>query len=318
MKPSTRRWLLQIMQIAVVALVFLFIARSVVALWPDIVALKWNLSPALLACALLAGIASQGLLVLGWRLAIGLVGAEIPWDGALVSQTFGQLAKYVPGKVLTVVGKGYLASRAGVPESRAVVAMFVEAGVLLATALGLGSVYIIVLAPTQRALLPITILAVLVCCGLLHPALLPRAINALLVRLGRHAPPFSYRLSAVVPLVACYLVFWCVTGAGLWLLGLGLGLRLSVITLTAAYAVSWAAGFLSMIFPGGLGVREYALARLLGPAVPAGAAMSVALASRAWILAAELLVACAVWSCQMTAILRVSPVGANSDGTDGR
>ncbi len=305
------------MQIAAVALVFLFIARSVVALWPDIVALRWRLSPALLACALLAGIASQGLLVLGWRLAVGLVGAELPWAGALVSQAFGQLAKYVPGKVLTLIGKGYLASRAGVPESRAVLAMFVEAGVLLATALGIGSVYVIVLAPTQRVLLPITILVVLACCGLLHPALLPRAINGLLARMGRHAPPFSYRLSALVPLMACYLVFWCVTGVGLWLLGLGLGLRLSVVTLTAAYAVSWAAGFLSMIFPGGLGVREYALARLLGPAVPAGAAMSVALASRVWILAAELLVACAVWICQMTAALRTSRTGAKNGGTDG-
>ncbi len=313
MKSSPRSWLVRIVQLVVVALVLFFVARSVAGLWPDIVALEWRFSPPLLACAFLAGLGCQALLVLGWRLAIGLVGADISWNGAVTSQVFGHLAKYVPGKILTLIGKTYLASRAGVPESRAVLAMFVEASAQLATALAIGSAYIVVLGPAHRELVPIAALVVLACCALLHPALLPQAITAILGRLGREAPPFGYRLGAVVPLAACYLGFWCLTGIGLWLVGLGLGLQLPVVTLTAAYAISWAAGFLSMIFPGGLGVREYALSRLLGPAAEAGAAMTIALASRAWILAAELLAACMVWAYQTIATAHAGRAGADGD-----
>lgn len=313
MKPSRGRWLVRVVQAAAIALVLLFLARYVIVLWPDIAALEWHISPSLLACALVAGLGCQALLVLGWRLAIGLVGADIPWNGAVVSQVFGQLAKYVPGKVLTLIGKAYLAAQAGVPESRAVLAMFVEAGAQVATALAVGSIYIVVVLPSQREFLPLATLVVLGCCALLHPALLPRAISAILARLGREAPPFEYRLAAVAPLAACYVAFWCLSGIGVWLLGLGLGLQIPLVALTAAYAVSWAAGFLSIIFPGGLGVREYALALVLVPAADPEAGMTIALASRAWILAVELGLACAVWAYQTTRSTHARHIGARGD-----
>jgi len=316
MKSYPNRWILRAAQVAVVALVLFFIGRSVVALWPEMAALEWRLSPVPLAGAFVAGIGCQAVLVVGWRLSLSLVGADITWQGAAVGQVWGQLAKYVPGKVLTLVGKAYLASRAGVPESRAVLAMFVEAAAQLTTALAVGSAYVAVVRPSYRGLLPLTALAILLCCGLLHPALLPRLIRLVLARTGREAPPFDYRLSGLVPLVACYLAFWAVTGVGLRLLGSGLGLQIPLLALTAAYAVSWAAGFLSLIFPGGLGVREYALSQLLGPTVEAGAAMGIALASRAWILVVELLVGCVVWACQTTPAFHGGRTGAEGDRAD--
>ena len=316
MKSYPRRWILRTTQVAVVALVLFFIGRSVAALWPEMAALEWRLSPVPLAGAFLAGIGCQVLLVVGWRLSLSLVGADITWQGAATSQVLGQLAKYVPGKILTLVGKAYLASRAGVPESRAVLAMFVEATAQVTTALAVGSAYVTVVRPSHREFVPVAALVVLVGCGLLHPALLPRLIRAVLARVGREAPPFDYRLSGLVPLVACYLAFWAVTGVGLRLLGSGLGLRIPLLALTAAYAVSWAAGFLSLIFPGGLGIREYALSQLLGPAAEAGAAMSIALASRGWILAVELLVGCVVWAYQTTAAFHGGRTGAEGDRAD--
>ena len=118
MKRPSARWPVIGAQLAIVGLVLCFLVRTVVSLWPQIRGTEWRPSPPLLVGSLAVGVLCQALLVVGWRLSLRLAGAPIPWRGAVVSQVLGQLAKYVPGKVLTLVGKAYLASRSGVPVSR--------------------------------------------------------------------------------------------------------------------------------------------------------------------------------------------------------
>ena len=58
--------------------------------------------------------------------------------------------------------------------------------------------------------------------------------------------------------------------------------------LTSVYSLAWSIGFLSLITPGGLGVRESLLSVLLTLYLPPTTAMLVALLSRFWILSGEL------------------------------
>ena len=293
-------------QFLIVGVVLVFVGKTAAGLWPQMAEFHWRLSPGLLAAALLAGVATQALLVVGWRLALRLVGAEVLWPGAMTSQLLGQLAKYVPGKLLTLVGKAYLATRAGASESQAILAMFVEAATQVATSLAVGAAYIATLRPDQRGMLPVAGAVVVVSVAALHPAILPRAIGWVLTLMGRKPPPLQYDLRRLAPLLLCYLGLWGMSGLGVWLLAQGLGLDLPVVPVTAAYALAWAAGFLSFIFPGGLGVREIAFAKLLGSYAGASEAMSIALVSRAWILVPELLGATLVWVYRMAARRRAA------------
>ena len=61
--------------------------------------------------------------------------------------------------------------------------------------------------------------------------------------------------------------------------------------LTACFAFAWLLGFVSLLTPGGLGVREALLARLLATYMPAPQATLIALLARLWMLAAEILLA---------------------------
>ncbi len=315
-KSPSWRWAVFALQLLIVLVVLAFVGRTAAGLWPQMRALHWRLSPLLLAGALLAGVATQALLVIGWRLALRLVGADVPWEGAITSQLLGQLAKYVPGKLLTLVGKGYLAARAGASESQAVLAMFVEAAAQVTTSLAVGAAYIVAAAPSERRLLPIAAAVVLASIAVLHPAILPRAVGLALRLLGREPVPLTYELRAVVPLAGCYLAFWAVAGLGVWLLGRGLGLDMPVVPIIAGFCLSWAAGFLSFIFPGGLGVREAAFAKLLGAAASPGTAWSLALASRVWMLVLELLGALFVWGCRLarrSSPEQATPLGATPE-----
>ena len=56
----------------------------------------------------------------------------------------------------------------------------------------------------------------------------------------------------------------------------------------AAYAAAYAAGFLALLTPAGLGIREGVLVVALAPVLPAGPALVVALVSRLWMMLVEL------------------------------
>jgi hypothetical protein len=94
----------------------------------------------------------------------------------------------------------------------------------------------------------------------------------------------------VVLLVAGYALYWAVTGlafaalvASLYPLAPG-----DVPVVVAAFAAAYAAGFLALLTPAGLGVREGVLVVALAPVLPAGPALVVALLSRVWMMLVEL------------------------------
>ena len=56
----------------------------------------------------------------------------------------------------------------------------------------------------------------------------------------------------------------------------------------ARQMAAYAAGFLALLTPAGLGVREGVLVVALAPVLPAGPALVVALVSRVWMMLVEL------------------------------
>jgi hypothetical protein len=94
----------------------------------------------------------------------------------------------------------------------------------------------------------------------------------------------------VVWLVAGYAAYWAVTGLAFAALVAALYplAAADVPLVMAAYAAAYAAGFLTLLTPAGLGVREGVLVIALAPILPAGPALVVALVSRVWMMLVEL------------------------------
>jgi uncharacterized membrane protein YbhN (UPF0104 family) len=90
----------------------------------------------------------------------------------------------------------------------------------------------------------------------------------------------------VAILVVGYAVYWAVTGLAF------AALVASMYPLAPAdvpqVVAAYAAGFLALLTPAGLGVREGVLVVALAPVLPAGPALVVALLSRLWMMLVEL------------------------------
>lgn len=96
----------------------------------------------------------------------------------------------------------------------------------------------------------------------------------------------------VVFLIGRYLVFWLVYGLSIYALVLASGqpFDLAEMVKTIGYAcLSWVAGYVVIFVPGGVGIREGALAGSLNGFMPLPVAGTIALLSRGMSIAAEVI-----------------------------
>jgi hypothetical protein len=199
-----------------------------------------------------------------WRVVLGGVGAAAGWRAAIAQVWLPNLGKYVPGKVWAVVGRVWLTAQCGVPAAHASVGLLVEnvcfilGGALCAT----GALVIAATSGRTTTLAAAwAVPVVLVVAGGLiavHPRVWGGVSAVVLRRLGREPvrPAIGYGRSLL--LVAGYVASWSVLGCGLavWstmIVPLAPAMQLRVVGL---FLIAWAVGYLSMLAPAGLGVRE--------------------------------------------------------------
>ncbi len=246
-----------------------------------------------IALAFLA--ATAGLYASGfaWRALLAGVGGELPVRPAFDVFFVGQLGKYVPGSVFAVVGQVQRARGVGVGRSQVGAAailtmvMNIATGALVAVAtLPFADAGVVAHHPEIIAALPIGLV-------LLHPRVFGPAIDWLLRRLGRAPMPQRPDLRSMGRSIGWSIVMWLLYGLHTWLLADGLGGHGGRLLLLAigSYALSWVAGFLVVIAPAGLGVREAALVLGLRSVLPASAALAVSVLSRLLMTLADVLLA---------------------------
>jgi dolichol-phosphate mannosyltransferase len=253
------------------------------ALWTrrgDLAAFDWSVDPLALAAATLL-LAVPGLVqALTFVVALRRVGAGARWRPALRVWARSWLLRYEPSGAVGFAYRVGARERLEATTPQVLTATAYEqlaavAGGALAAPVGFAVAGLqppaIALAAAAAATLLLVALRPAWLGGWIQRRLQARGIAA--------AAPLRGR--AVAALVAVHAAGWAATAGGLALLAgtLGLGATSTGVLLGAA-ALSWLAGVLVPIAPGGLGVRDAALALGLAPVLGAGAATSLAVALR--------------------------------------
>ena len=283
--PKRSRW----PTVVVLAVVAGFFVATLAARWNDVISLKWRLEPGLFTAATVLLALSYGLVAWLWGLALRRAAGTRLVAGARI-WFLSNLARYVPGNVWSYVGAVELARREGVARrtTLAVMALTQVLSVGVALAAGLP----VLLAERARLGRPALLGAVVVVAVAGLAVLFRRRLLGLARRRlpGFDQAELAPSAGTVAWLVAGYAAYWVVTGlafaalvASLYPLAAG-----DVPLVVAAYAAAYAAGFLALLTPAGLGVREGVLVVALAPVLPAGPALVVALVSRVWMMLVEL------------------------------
>jgi hypothetical protein len=81
------------------------------------------------------------------------------------------------------------------------------------------------------------------------------------------------------------LVYWLITGIGFYYISVAVtpnAASLSWLQASSIFSLAWCVGFVIVIAPAGIGVRESALSLLLSQSMPVSEALSVAIVARLW------------------------------------
>jgi uncharacterized membrane protein YbhN (UPF0104 family) len=272
---------------------------------PDLERLDFRVEWALLSAALY--LAALGFSAWFWRHVLRVLGQRPPWRFILRAYFIGHLGKYIPGKAWALVLRGSLVRPAGVPLGLAILTAFYEVLTTMATGALVAIVVFIALPPPVSGMAWHPLYTALLLLGLVAMPLLPGVFNFLMLRLGRRFP--SLLSENLTPLgMGTLFQGMLATGCGWLLLGLSVWAMLQAVLpeppaltletwgrLTGANALAYVAGFLAVVMPSGVGVREYFLLALLSFAGPEPLIAAAVLLLRLTWTAAELMMAAALF-----------------------
>ncbi|MBN8726559.1 MAG: flippase-like domain-containing protein [Xanthomonadales bacterium] len=194
-----------------------------------------------------------------WRLLAGL-SASVPAPAAtMATWAASQYGRYIPGNVAHLALRHAWSRRHAIPHTVLGMAALIEACLLLFVGLVIALVGAGETGPfgaDARALLALLVAGLLAGLGGLHVLRRRGGVRKWV------PPPTPPGMLAVA--IACYVAFFAITATVLYGLAALLGASISWADLLVAGTASWAAGFVVIGAPAGIGVREAAFVALTG------------------------------------------------------
>lgn len=297
-----KRRLIQLLKLALVAVIVYFVADKLAANWHEVSQYPWRFNWLLMAVAVLAQVLTFALQAYVWALIIRGFGYRIRLGPAFKISYIANLGRYLPGKIWPVFGMLYYARRIGLAEQAAVASwalaqlFAIPAALLVATLCFLidpglfstelqeqlgGSAYV-------AALLFIGISLFMV----FWPNHTLSLFNRVLLLFKRQPVTFRLSVGLALSIYLGYALAWCLFGVSFWLFISATAPEASVPLPAAmgSFLLAYQIGYLTLLTPGGLGVREWVLTSMLSKYLgPIAAGISVA--ARIWNIAAEIVAA---------------------------
>lgn len=295
----TRKRLIALAKLALVAAVIWFLHRTAVSAWEDLQKRHWSpasLKPAWLLAAAALYAAGQVFPGWFWQETLAELGPKPRWGETLRAYLIGHLGKYVPGKATVILIRAGLLRGSGASATAATLGVFYETLSTLALGACLAAVILIVRFSHHGWLI---LISLGMACVIGVPTLPPvfrrlvrfTRVGKLNPAVAEQAARLDYRLLGLAWIMLPW--SWLLQGLSLWAtLRAGgfvsqLGAIDEVAVCVATVAIATAAGFLSFI-PGGLVVREGVLLELLAPWFGNEGALVSAVLSRLVCLVSEL------------------------------
>jgi uncharacterized membrane protein YbhN (UPF0104 family) len=243
-----------------------------------------TVSPGWLFAAAPVSLAGSALLPLAWRRLVAASGHRIGIRRALRIWCVSQTGRYLPTGAAAVASRAVLAAREGVPRAVTVATMAVE----LALLVGVSTTLALVALPAESLTWPARI--ALLAAGVGGLAALPFVVSAVSARVPRLDPHRAggWRRRELYESELLFLANGAVKSIAFVLLAAAL-LPVDasdVVLLVGAVNGGAVAGIIG-ITPAGLGVREGAIAGILGHRYGLGDGAALAVAWRAWEIAIE-------------------------------
>ncbi len=272
-RSSRKTWLIRAVKLLIITVVIWAVHRTLIDAWQQLDEHRWQVEPIWLAVS--GGLYLLGLLpaALFWLRVLSVLGQRVGLGEALRAYYIGHLGKYVPGKAMVVVIRTGLIRGQRVDTAVAAVSVFVETLTMMAVGSFLAAAMLAFWFREQDWIVAGAV-GLMIIAGLpTLPPVFRRLVG--LVGVGKSDPAIQAKLrqlglgTLLLGWIAMT-VGWCLLGLSYWAVLQGMGIPgLEPVgqlpRYLAAVSLAMVAGFLLLVLPGGVGVREAALVKLMIP-----------------------------------------------------
>lgn len=286
---SAKRRLWKLFGLALTGLALFFVVRILVREWPQIVSHLTEVRVGYLALGFLGFSGYFLLRAHGWQRIVTLFGFHAGFREIGRAWFLSEFKRYVPGSVWSVLGRVQSSQQLGHPPNVVLAGVSLEIVFISLTSLLLPAALLVGL-PVFGFWRWVILAAIPILLVVIHPRVL-----SVLFRIGfriirKEAPVLTESLGEQLRVLVVYLAGWVSYGFG------ALFTSLAFVTLPtadlwrifASFILAWSIGYVSLVTPMGLGIREGALLVLLGPILGAPVAGLLAVVTRLWIILTEL------------------------------
>lgn len=226
-----------------------------------------------------------------WTQILKMLGYTINLPQSFKITYLSAAGKYIPGKIWTYVGQIYLADKVGLPRRLTLVSM---ASMFIAYN-GIAILFFVSTLllwesiPTHLAIILILLFS-LVLLFILHPKVLTKTVNFFLGFFKKEKVEFKVAYKSMLFLLGLLILDRVIFSIFAYLfINSFLTLNLiEAIKFAGIFSVAVFLGVITIIAPGGLGVREGVQSYLLSLFLPVSMAILIALTMRVWMTLGEL------------------------------
>ncbi|KRE57128.1 lysylphosphatidylglycerol synthase transmembrane domain-containing protein [Phycicoccus sp. Soil748] len=291
-----------VLRIVLALLVVAAVAVAVARNWADVSADIDKVEGGTFVLAAALACIPPVLTMLGWRVLLAELGSPLhvaPSGGVFF---VGQLGKYLPGAVWSIVAQAEMGARLHIPRRRSAVVAFLSVAIAAICGLivGLPAVPLLITGSDSSTAGWLALVAVPVLAVAFYPPLLNWGVATVLRVLRRE--PLERQLSgrAIAKASGLFVLTWICSGLHALVLLRATGATADVSGLLVAtlcgFALASSLAMFSVVLPAGVGVREGLLVLMLAPVSSTSAATAVVVLSRFLTVLADVLFALLGWA----------------------
>jgi ubiquinone/menaquinone biosynthesis C-methylase UbiE len=269
-------------------LIVYFLVKSLIGSYNQV---DWNvveLDFLYISLSLVLLVAGYLKLAYNWREIVLSMYENLELSKGIFYWCLSQFGKYIPGKVWFALGRVYLAGKEGISKKKIMHSIFVEIVLCIVVTLALGSVLLSGKVKEVNMYLIYSAVAV-IALVMIHPKIFNFILGIIGKIVGKDLT-IELHYGEILRLLINFGVAWVLIGGGFALFVKGIGIEeISILMLMGVFMISWVGGFLAIIVPSGIGVREGIMAALLSTDVGIGLGLVIAVIARLWWTIGELI-----------------------------
>ncbi len=302
MTAVSRKRAVDLLRIVFLVGILVAVTVALVKNWAEVSGSIGRIGPVTLVVSFALAMISPIFTVLGWRVLMADLGSRLHLAQASGVFFVGQLGKYLPGSVWSVVVQADMAAKLGIPRRRSAVVGLVTIALSALCGMVAGLPALPALLTRSAAAFPWWVVAGLILALLvaLWPPVLNWGVRTLLRLLRREPLEHDLSPAAVALSTLWFTISWLTGGAMVWVMARnvadpGADASHLVLVSVSGYLLAAGIGMFSILVPAGVGVRDGVLVLLLVTSMTVPAATAVVVVARFWTILADVLWALVGW-----------------------